>query len=285
MIRILVLAVLAIVLAACEAEATPAPPLIPDTPTVAPSTATAAPPVRYGLLPNTDGFISSSERNQLAQFALVDDIQQDSGSILAQDTYDIIAGYGIYDGWELSPQGQSLTIVINTELAPLDDPEIVEAIITNSQAEILLRQLQQYGATADVSTQLNRVELRSLLANKGYPDGILLNTVYQQLPGFAIWRAQLGDANITLQASLIDGDFQSLLATGQFHLAFLNAANDESRSELTDAFGEDNVINLYNLPISYQLRDPNIRVIFSESGWPIPQRGTLTEASTPTPPE
>ena len=273
---------MALVLAACEAEATPAAVMVPDTPTAAASTATAAPPLRYGLLPNTEGFIAAEERTQLAQFALVEQIQQTSGSILAQDAYDIIAGYGIYDGWQRSATDQTVTLIVNTTLPPLDDSEIVDAVIQNSQAENLVRGLQALGATAENPTQLNRQVLRSLLANKGYPDGIVLNTLHDPLPGFDAWTSQLGNANVTLQTSPTVPDTQTLLDTNRFHLAFVNVS-ESARADLIDTYGSENVIDLYSLPISYELRDSTISVTFTDTGWPIPQRTANTTTVTPTP--
>lgn len=278
--KLLILALMALLLAACEAEATPAAVMVPDTPTAAASTATAAPPLRYGLLPNTDGFISTEERTQLAQFALVEQIQQTSGSILAQDAYDIIAGYGIYDGWQRSAADQTVTLIVNTTQPPLDDPEIVDAIIQNSQAENLVRGLQALGATTENPTQLNREALRALLANKGYPDGIVLNTFHDPLPGFDAWVSQLGDANVTLQTSQTAQD--TLLDTNRFHLAFVNVS-DTARADLIDTYGSENVVDLYSLPISYELRDSTISVTFTDTGWPIPQRAANTVTVTPTP--
>ncbi|MAU10757.1 MAG: hypothetical protein CL607_13115 [Anaerolineaceae bacterium] len=280
--KLLVLALMALALAACEAEATPAAVVVPDTPTAAPSTATAAPPLRYGLLPNTEGFIAADERTQLAEFALVEQIQQTSDSILAQDAYDIIAGYGTYDGWERSATDQTVLLIVNTTLSPLDDPEIVDAIIQNSRAENLVRGLQSLGATADDSTQLNRETLRALLANKGYPDGIVLNTLLDPLPGFDAWTSQLADANVTLQTSQTVPDMQALLDAERFHLAFVNVS-EAARAELIDAYGSEHVIELYTLPISYELRDSSISVTFTDTGWPIPQRTASTASVTPTP--
>src|SRR5688572_4358973 len=88
------------VLAACEAQATPLPAYIPPTDTPTPIPVTIQ-PVRYGLMPDTPENLPDLQAiSELAQVTWLDVPPAPEALGLH---YDVIAGYGERSGWTLAP--------------------------------------------------------------------------------------------------------------------------------------------------------------------------------------
>lgn len=275
------LLIAALLIAACEAEATPVAAVVPDTPTPEFATATAAPPLRYAITANANGFIPPEERNIIAQTALIDQLNDDGSNSTTRETYDIVAAYGIVPDWDVSPITQQITLVINPALAPLDDEGIISAVQQAQAANALVEAIAIPGAEA-ISNTSSDANIRAVLANAGYPDGIVLSAIYQNVPGAEDWIAQLGQNNIELQAeaAAISEAIDAIL-NDDVHLALIAITSDDQRSELEAAVGADNVITLYEISISY-IAAPGIEVTFTDSGWPLPKRDASV-SPTPSP--
>lgn len=275
-LRLIALGMLLLLVAACEAEATPVAAVVPDTPTAAFSTATAAPPLHYAVAANANDFIPTDERTTIAEAALIDQLGDDATSEIVQATYDVVTAYGLYEDWQVSPVSQQITVIMNPALPPLDENAITEAIRTASDVPAIIESLAIPGAVPIMENAADTT-IRAALANAGYPDGIVLSGIYENLPGAELWLGQLQTNNIEIQATAAPhAEVIQAIVNGDVHIALIALTSDEQRAELEAAVGAENIIPLYEVGISYAAA-PGIDVTFTASGWPIPSRSTPTE--------
>jgi hypothetical protein len=120
----LLLCLLALLLVGCEAQATPIALVAEPTGELveASPAATNPPNLLYGLFANTEGYVV--DLAEIQSRALVETFYDSNRYV----DYDIVAAYGVLEGWELSPIRQHLALVINPNLAPLDN-EAIRAFI------------------------------------------------------------------------------------------------------------------------------------------------------------
>jgi hypothetical protein len=245
--RCLLLILSAWLLLACEADATPIALVNEPTSEAATAIPTNPPDLRYGIFVNAEGFVS--DLAEIQSRASVE-IFYDAGRYT---DYDIVAAYGVFEGWQLSPVQQQLILTINPNLAPMNDANIRALILQSIDSAALTERLAINGMQANNVTALSPSSIRTSLANMGYPDGLELSLASSPVPGLELLLNQFAASNIRIQ--------------------FVNAGNPAhlSLAMLTAAETLENTLELYSLPISYFARE-GISVEFSENGWPLPRR-------------
>lgn len=262
-----ILGLILLILTACDAEPTPFPVDMPSTPTPTPLPLDL-PPLRYGLLPNTAGAVPD--------LALI----QGSGVEVIQltdmpgdpDAYDLIVGYGDQPGWTKSELVPHIALVLNTEVTPLDQPEILSIVQRSLHPAGIVTTLNISGTIANELTGAAPATLKTEFANLGLPDGIALVLGVTYVPGAEQITAQLRAANIETQPVLLTvNEARTAFADGQIQAALVIWALDTERNQWVQQFGEANVIDLYSVPISYQVKD-DLQVTFTPSGFPLVTR-------------
>jgi hypothetical protein len=98
---------------------------------------------------------------------------------------------------------------------------------------------------------LPRAEIRTSLANMGFPDGFQLSLATAPAPGLEQVIADFNASNIRIQ--------------------LLQAGNQAHLSLMLSPVLPEGAVEIYSLPISYLAKE-GISVEFSEDGWPLPSR-------------
>jgi hypothetical protein len=257
---------LALVLAACEAQPTPFPVDLPSVPTSTPEPSIAA-PIRYALDANTLGYVADIE--MIEGSAQVEQLTEEINPNDFGNRYDIAAGYGVWSDWTRSPVIPHVALILNDNAPPLDSLLLANVVRLSVNAEAIVAELGIPGVVADESTASSVQTLRAELANQGYPDGLKLTLAYAYTPGVVQLAHQLRAAGIEVQAApMVDADIQAALSEKWLHLALVAWTTEEQRATWAAQVGEENVVNLYILPISYRAL-PEFTITFTPSGWPI----------------
>lgn len=247
---------LGILLAGCEAQATPIAAIISLTATPEP-TSISIPELRYGIAGNIAPFIGDMGT---IPFEIL-------GADSAVTDFDLVVAYGIYDGWQQAPQAHRVSLAINPNLPPLDNQTIRDLIpgIINSQAIVDSLNIPGTQQTTELSTE-SATLIRTTLANTGYPDGFQLTMAIENIPAVDVLVSQFASLSMDIRLiELRDG----VLLDNQAHLILFMSANDSERAEWLSQAGEDNIIDLWTLPISY-LNNGGVSVEFTENDIPIP---------------
>ncbi len=253
------------VLAACAPEATPLPAFIPTVPTDLPTTASPA-PIRYAILPESVGFVP--DINRIAALADVTELTEALTDDALDARYDLVAGYGERAGWQLSPTRLHVTLVVNTTLPPLDQPNIAQILRQSVNPESVIAGLGFVGAQPETIIEVSRAELRGALANAGFPDGFDVAFAHDMVPGVARVAELLRALAVAPQTTLRAEDDPA--AMEQFHLLLVGWTAPETRQAWVERAGDSNVIDLYSLPISYRAAE-GLRVTFAPGGFPLPE--------------
>jgi hypothetical protein len=232
-------------LVGCTPAPTPLPvqPIVTRTPITAPqaTAATETTSFRYGILPNAADYAPTEAIVALG--AVVETVETAANT----DGYNLLAGFGVYEGWETITQ-PPITLLIDTTRPPLDDPAVASVILRAVQPAAIVDQLGIPGV--DVLYTSPTANNPSELANAGYPAGI---TLYGQLidaPGIALVMDQLEAAGI--QIIPVDA------AGSPAHITLGQTDTPSSQA-------------LYSLPLSYTTAT-DIPLTFSDDGWPLPVR-------------
>ena len=252
----LLLFLFGILLAGCEAQATPIAVITTATATPEP-TSIPIPDLRYGIAGNIAPYIG--------------DMGTIPFEILSADSaitdFDLVVAYGIYDGWQQAPQSHRVSLAINPNLAPLNNQTIRDLIprLINSQA--IVESLNILGAqqTTELSSESASM-IRTTLANSGYPDGFQLTMASENISAVDVLLSQF--AFLSMDIRLIELS-DTVFSDNQAHLLAFMWANDSERAQWVTQVGEDNIIDLWTLPISY-LNNGNLTIEFAENGIPIP---------------
>lgn len=257
----LLLLPITIILAACEAQATPVG--LMSTPTDMPEpVATTEAPLHYGLYANVVGYVQ--DLDAISKTASVENMSANSNL----SDYDVVVAFGTYDGWQQSPIQQHLSLVINPNLAPLNDEAIINIVRQAFDIQDILGQLNITGSLPGNVQTVSTSETKTALANAGFPDGFVLTMAANTVPALEAIAAQFTERNIDLHIIQNESD---ALSSNRAHLLLSLWTQDSQRAAWVEQVGEANVFDLFSLPISYIARD-GLNITFTENGWPIPAR-------------
>jgi hypothetical protein len=260
----LLLTLLLWTLIACEAAPTPFPIDLTPEPTETPTPA-ALPPLRYGLLPNTVGLIP--DLALLTASAEVIAITDPNDPLT---DYDIVVGYGLQPDWTASQLMPHIAWAIHPARLPSD--EIALWLRQSIDPQTIVTDLALPGAIAQPLPVIGSSELRTRLANAGYPDGIALTIGAIALPGVDQVIDQLRRSGVAVQAiPMTLTEIRTALAAETIDGAVIAWSIEVERNAWEALIGVDNVIDLYQVPISYRAT-PNLTIAFTPSGFPLISR-------------
>jgi hypothetical protein len=261
--RFILILILMILLVACEEEATPYPVDLPATATAAP-VATSVPPVRYALAANTLGYVAEYDR-----IAASGQLEQLTAAVNPAELgirYDIVATYGQFDGWLLSPVTPHVMLVFGDAL----EPQLVDIVRRAVNPQAIMVELGIPGAIMTGESSISAPGIiRTELANLGHPDGLQLVAADAHAPGISQIAGQLADVNIeTRQVKMANDEIRIAFEEGQIHMAMVIWTTAEQQQSWQALFGEENTLELYGLPISY-LAMAELTISLTPGGWPI----------------
>lgn len=255
-----------LLISACQPDATPVANVAPPTPTED-LTETLPPPIRYVLGTNTQGM--DALRNEISASALVIPASGLTEESLLGTDYDVIADYGLVDGWEQSPVIPTVSLIINPNLDPLDNDTIANIIRSGIDGVRIINQTNMSGTVPMAISTIRLSSLKTEFANMGYPDGFELRIGVAEVPNSQAILQELSALNI--DTDVVNGTLTTIateLTTNRLHLALVKWHSVSEKAIWTSAVGENNVIDLYQLAISY-LASPNLQITYSDNGFPI----------------
>lgn len=253
-------AVILALLSACGPEPTPFPVDLPQQATPTPQTEPLA-ALQYVLMPNTANAIPDLE---LISSGV--EVIQLTGENPPIPEYDLIVAYGVMRDWRVSELTPTLSLVLNT------DAEIASIVQRSLDMQSLVTELNIPGMTSAILAVDAPATLRIELANLGYPDGIQLGVGYTPAPAIDRIVDQWQAANINAQITrLTENELTAALETERIQVALILSALDTERAAWIEQFGADSVIDLYTVPISYQVRE-GLQLSFTPSGFPLIRR-------------
>lgn len=261
MSRYLLLALCCLLVAACEAEATPFPVDLPTPPTAPPTPAV----IRYALAANTTNTVA--DMTLLERSATITQLTEPVNPAELGTTYDLIAAYGIYPDTARSPASVTYTLLINTALPPLN--EVTNSLLQSLDTVSLTAALDIPGAqpiAPETDSRPTLPSIRATLANAGWPDGFNLIVAHDPIPGAEALTVHFSRLNVILNPVPIPDTF------ARIHLALVTwTATDERDTWIQWAGPGAQAIDLFALPISYWAM-PDLTITYSPQGWPVPAR-------------
>jgi hypothetical protein len=253
-------------ISACQPEATPVANVMPPTATTD-IIETLAPPIHYVLGANIQNM--DSIRDEIAQSALLIPASGLTEESLLGTDYDIIADYGLIDGWQQSPVVPTVSLIINPNLAPLNDEPIANIIRNGVDGVRIVNRTNISGTLPLAISTIRLTSLKTEFANMGYPDGFELQIGVAEIPHHDAIVNELNGLNLELQITQRTlENIATQLTNNRLHFALIKWNNVSEKAIWTSAVGEMNVIDLYQLPISY-LASPELTITFTDNGFPI----------------
>lgn len=253
-------------ISACQPEATPVANVAPPTPTQG-ITETLPPPIRYVLGIHAQNI--DSLRDEVAQSALIIPASGLTEDSLLGTDYDVIVDYGSVEGWQQSPVVPTISLIINPNLDPLNDDTIANIIRSGVDGVRIVNKTNISGTLPLAVSTIRISSLKTEFANMGYPDGFELRIGVAEVPNAQAILQELGALNI--DTDVITGtltDITTELTNNRLQLALIKWHSVSEKAIWTSAVGENNVIDLYQLPISY-LASPDLKITYTDSGFPI----------------
>ncbi|MEP7291397.1 MAG: hypothetical protein ABI835_06415 [Chloroflexota bacterium] len=233
---------LGLFLVACGPEATPLPVNLPTLPG-ATLTAPAPGVLRYAVAPDALPFLSAEDRRLISAAAQIVPLDE------AVTDYEIIVAFNNLSDATQAPSPLQISLLVNTALAPLDDPEIEQIVRWAVDPQPIAQRLGLPTAQAGAAPTLTTSALRADLANAGYPDGFDLTFAVEITPVAEVLAQQF--AALGIQVRLVPaGEVAHLMLT---------------------TVPTPNAILLYTLPISYRAV-AGLTITFTPSGFPIISR-------------
>lgn len=264
MVYVLILCLLvAKLLSACEPKATPFPVDIPPTPTLTPIPGVPS-PIRYALAANTAGYVP--DLDLIAASGSVDQLTEAPSSADIGERFDLIAAYGKWTGAAESPIVPRVALVVNPSLPPFDNPAVAAIMQRAINPMAILAAIEIRGAEAAPIETSSPIDLRTELANAGWPDGFDVALAYSPTPGIGAINSQLAAIGVIGQPiPLTNSSWE------RTHIAMITWTSPEERAAWVERAGESNVIDLFTLPISYWAA-PDLLITFTPGGWPLATR-------------
>jgi hypothetical protein len=246
--------VLLLLACACEPEATPLPGNLPTRP---PPTSEAATPeatqaLRYAVAPDALPYLSADDRALISASAEIVTLDALPAAAELGAQYDIVVALGDLPGGTPAPAPLQVSLIFNTSLPPLDDPNLELIVYQTVDTQAVAAALgvpsgvppEQAGAAPAPSQEA----LRSRLANAGYPDGFDL-TLAAFAPG----------ADVLVR----------LLEAVGIHTRIVS--DDEPAHLTLTTEPAENALTVLTLPLVYRAAD-GLTITFTPSGFPIAER-------------
>lgn len=252
-----------LLLAACEPAATPFPVDIPTTPTENPLQPTPDQIVpRIALAANMTGFMP--ERDTLDANAEVIELDAESDLNALEGVYDLALAYGAFPGWTRIEPDQTIALIISDAA----DPAIRDLLRRALNPAAVVTALNIPGAQHLHEANPDAAAIRAELANMGRPDGLAFIMGHAHIPGADDIAGGFAAANIeTLTLTLGADDVWDALANGTIGMALIRWREPGERAEWGERVGAENVIDLYQLPLSY-LAGPDVEISLTADGLP-----------------
>lgn len=230
--------------------------ITPEAATTQEGVATVA-PIRYGVLPNAADYAPLADLGRYRTTLEVIDGETDTSQ------YDVLTGFGIYDGWTVAPVRFNISLILNTQRPPLDVNAIADVVRHAVQPDAVIETIAIPGAEVLFTDPWDSNRSKAVLANVGYPNGFTIYATASALPGTDAIINAFAATNITVRT------VQNFSASP--HLQMVGWHSDEQRSAWEAEFGSTNVIDLYTLPISYTTNGDFVTT-FTDDGWVIAAR-------------
>jgi hypothetical protein len=184
----------------------------------------------------------------------------------------MVVAYGSYSGWQQSDQSHQVSLLVNANLAPLDESAIRELFANALDSSPIAAQIPISGvqpSRASSTTPPSRI--REQLANLGYPDGISFTLISANEIGAQAFLNSLVRSGF--HGTLIirpEEALQDLFSSGRSAVALVITPENQATS-LAEWLEGTMIYPLYTIPISYWSRS-EIAVRFLENGIPLPAR-------------
>jgi hypothetical protein len=253
-------------LVACSPQATPFPVNSVATPTATVSAGVTAPaPLRYAIAANA--------RDLVADLALIQQaaqIEQLTESFDPNDLgkrYDLVVGYGDLLGGARSPVLLHVFLGFDASQMPTDAVPVLRRAL---DTQALVESLNLAGVIAVPLERVPRPRLQTELANAGWPDGFDLSPAVASAPGSAQIQQQLQAIGIEVIFRQLPANF-SPDENSKAALILGAWKSPEERAGWAQRWGEQNILDLYTVPISY-VAMPGLKITFTPAGWPLPSR-------------
>ncbi|MBZ0285066.1 MAG: hypothetical protein K8L97_30300 [Anaerolineae bacterium] len=270
MFRFLLIVVMMVLVAACGAEPTPFPvDVIPEvTETPIPQTDTTV--IRYALASNTLDAVPDLEL--IRESAQIEQLNEAIQPGDLGNRYDIVVAYGDLPDGTRAAAAPTIALVLPTTSPPLNNPVLQNILRRSINPAQLVSGLNMPGALAQPVEITQRQTLQAELANEGWPDGFSLTLGNAYAPGSLLIAEQLGELRINLHTLMMPvSELSETLTTGDVQLGLIAWTTPEERQQWTAEFGEENVIDLFSVSISYHAI-PDLNISFTPAGWPLAAR-------------
>ncbi|MBZ0292400.1 MAG: hypothetical protein K8L99_07505 [Anaerolineae bacterium] len=261
--RALWLSLLVFMVVACEPEPTPFPVDMPSEEiTQLPATQEQPVAIRYALAANTENHVS--DLNLIAAKAEITQLEDTFSAADLGTRFDVIAAYGNWPGAILSPVTPTVSLVINTSVAPFTDESIIPILEASVDPASVLEALA-IPVERSASGGSSPADLRVQLANAGWPDGFERALGHSNPPGVDEIVQQWAAIHITAYPQLM-----TQAEVNPYDLLLVQWSSPDERELWSTIFGATTrVVDLYSLPISYWAV-PEVNIEFTPGGWPVP---------------
>ncbi len=184
--------------------------------------------------------------------------------------FDIIAAYGVADGWQTSPIVPRVGFIISPDALT---PEFARLVIAGVDPQAIALNIPFAQNVPTPSELISPRVIRERFANLGLPDGIGGVIGAAAVPGVEELRTLLDSFNVQSRAITLSNDgIRQAFAEGRISMAIITWTNEDEATAWRDLFGGEYVRELYALPIRY-LATPDLNITFTAGGWPIPAPG------------
>lgn len=254
----------ALFLIGCEPEATPLP--VDIVPTTSSATVAPAPQtIRYAIDPAALLVLPPGDYALIAREAEIETVSPPFDLATLGSQYDIMIALGDLTDGERLLSPVTISLALNTGLAPLNDSQIAAVVSRAVNTEQFAAALNLPGAQPQSHESEPPQALRNEIANLGFPDGFDLSLTAVASPGADLLQSQLAVAGISTQVSEIDPAVTTDLTRS--HLILFTG----SAERLATDEGVYVVIALAEVPISYRVAE-GITVEFTAGGIPLARR-------------